>query len=173
MCASTCMCVCVCVLQRVSMWLICSAVWLMTAGVSEHQPILVILSWPQCERAKVDAEPRAIAKILGHSLTCTSASAPQEYFPLLREGSVRLLHKDRHSISGKGRPLFAHILSQSPSERHKCLCKWPKPQWRSDMYKNIDVISARFDFFIFKANYIHNKRIITMCIIGGWSAFIH
>lgn len=93
----------VCVLRRVSMWLICSAVWLMTPGVSEHwrSALSGYSELTQCERAVVDTKPRVISKILGHSLTCTSASALQEYFHSLREGECSFYTRTHIQSRGK------------------------------------------------------------------------
>lgn len=80
---------CLCVLWPVPMQLVCSAVindsrGERTSAVSPFWLFWADLVWEGHSGHKASGN----LKILGHSLTCTSASALQEYFHVLREGST-------------------------------------------------------------------------------------
>lgn len=82
----------VCVGVRVSMRVICCAVWLMTPGVSEHRRSALsgYSELTYCEWIIVDTKPRVSSQSFAYSLTCTPASKLLEYFPVCWGRSVQV-----------------------------------------------------------------------------------
>lgn len=95
--------------------------------------------------------------ILGHCLTCTSASALQGYYHLLRGGRMQFLHKDMHSITGKGHTFFPCILSHSVCKM--ALWKARMARWKGKRWD----LKYRLCIHTF-AYYIEKKEYILYCM---------